>query len=358
MFTIISGGRNSGKTTYLREVLKDEGSKVFGYLADKVYQDQRVVGYRAKELISHEEILLVHDTTEFQNQFSNKRFHFNCEGYNYCCNLLKQAMKTHDTLVIDEIGKLELTHKKGYWPILKELAQSKLNIYVTVRDALLPELTSLLNEYNHPYEVVSLKSVGAILLASGDSRRFGKENKLLSSWKGHTLFEEVLLQVIGSGQCSHTVVVSRYEEIRDITNKYEEVTYIQNDHWKEGISASIRLGTEYLQTLVQGYMFVQSDQVGIKSDTIKLLAQSFKDTETDVIMPRYDGVIASPKIFSSNLTSELLNLKGDNGARGIVKCCMSKEIIDIEDTTGILDIDTKEDLHHMVNWHKESGDHL
>lgn len=336
--------------------MKQNESRAFGYVADKVYQNQRVVGYLAEEIDSQEQILLIHEKKVFPSQYTNKRFNFNLEGYSYCCDQLRQAMKSHDTIVIDEVGKLELTHKMGYFSILKDLAQFDGHTYVTIREELLPELTALLKEERHLYKVISMKSVGAILLASGDSKRFGKENKLLTPWNGHTLFEEVLLQVIRSGECSHIVVVSKYEEIKTITKKYKEVTYLHNDFSEEGISASIRLGTQYLHGMVHGYMYIQTDQIGLKSDSIKFLTRCFKNGKADVIMPRYGGKIASPKIFSSILTSELLNLKGDTGARELIKICESKQIVDLEDGTGILDVDTKEDLLNLVHGLKESGD--
>ncbi len=343
MITIIAGGRNSGKTTYIENLIQNLDS-VYGYTSDKITKENRVIGYNARNIVTGENNVLLHETLEFEKQFSNIRFNFDINRYETCCRNLIKASESYNNIIIDEIGKLELEKKLGFYNALHELLKKDNNIFITIRNNLLPAIISFLEKYNKQYNVVNLKSVGAVILASGESKRFGNWNKLLYRYKEYTLFERVLKKVIESNCFSEVVVVSKYEEIKAITKKYKEVIYINNKNATEGISSSIKLGTSYLKNKVNGYMYIQADQIFIKRSTLSGLVQAFKDNEVEAVMPKYGKKIASPKIISSILTDKLLELSGDEGAKGIVKNCNNTKTLIIEDEKEIFDIDTVQDL--------------
>lgn len=343
MITIISGGRNSGKTTYIENLIQNLDS-VYGYISEKIVKENRVIGYNTRNILNRENKVLLHETLAFEKQFSNKRFNFDLNSYEICCRNLIKASESYNNIIIDEIGKLELERKLGFYNALQELLRKDINIFITIRNNLLPEIISFLQKYNKQYNVVNLKSVGAVIMASGESKRFGNGNKLLYKYKGCTLFERVLKKVIQSGCFSEVVVVSRYEDIKTITEKYKEVIYINNKNATEGISSSIKLGTSSLKNKVDGYMYIQADQIFIKQSTLFDLVQTFKDNEVEVVMPKYGEKLASPKIISSILTKKLLGLTGDEGAKGIVRNCNKIKVVTIEDEVEIFDVDTAQDL--------------
>lgn len=343
MITIIAGGRNSGKTTYMEKLIK-KLDNVYGYISEKIITDNVVVGCNARNIVTGERKLLLHESIEFEHQFSNIRFNFDINRYEICSNDLLKASESYNNIVIDEIGKLEIEKKMGFLNSLLELFNKDINIFLTIRSNLLPAIISLIEEYNKDYNVVKLKSVGAVILASGESKRFSEGNKLLFKYEEYTIFERVLKKVIQSGCFSEVVVISKYEEIKKITENYNEVIYIHNENATQGISSSIKLGTSYLQDKVDGYMFIQADQIFIKRSTLFSLAQTFKNNEVEVVIPRYGKKIASPKIISSNFTKELLELTGDEGAKHIVSNCNSTILLSIKDEKEILDIDTVQDL--------------
>lgn len=349
MITIIAGGRNSGKTTYIENIIQNLDS-VYGYISEKIIKENRVIGYSDRNIHTGEKNVLLHETLEFDKQFSNKRFNFDINRYEICCRNLIKASESYNNIIIDEIGKLELEKKLGFYNALQELFKKDINIFVTIRNNLLPAIISFLEKYNKHYNVVNLKSVGAVILASGDSKRFKNGNKLLYKYKGYTLFERVLKKVIQSNCFSEVVVVSRYEDIKNIAKNYKEVIYINNKNATEGISCSIKLGTSYLKNKVDGYMFIQADQIFIRKSTLFNLVQAFKDNEVEVVMPKYGYKLASPKIISSNLTEKLLQLTGDEGAKGIVRNYKSTLSLPIKDEEELLDVDTVEDLQKLDNY--------
>lgn len=346
MITIITGRRNAGKTAYMKQIMKDKES-IYGYISEKIIEDNEVVGYQVKNIRTGEEQVLVHQTKSFEKQFVNKRFHFDLQVFEKCCTEILIASQHCEHLFIDEIGKLELTHGLGFYQALQQLIEKDIHLYVTVRDSFLPELVALLKAHHKRYEIIPIKSVGAIIMASGASTRFQEGNKLLYPYKGQSLFQWTLNNVIASHTFAEVVVVSRYEAIKEICEAYKEVIYIHNEEAAQGISSSIKRGTAYMKGKVDGYMYIQADQIGIRPTTLSQLVQAFRDYDAEVVSPKFGEKMGSPKIISVTQTEQLLMLTGDEGGKTIVQGCKNRIDIFIDDEQELVDIDTMEDLQQI-----------
>lgn len=189
------------------------------------------------------------------------------------------------------------------------------------------------------------KSLSAIILASGNSKRFGSENKLLSKINNETLFEKVLNTCTNSDIFSEIIVVTQFEEIKNIC-KNHYVNVFENTQPNLGISKSISIGVEYSKNFIDGYMFLQADQPFITVETLQKLNEAFKNNFNDIIVPTYQNKKLSPKIFPSKYKSDLLNLKGDIGGSQILKN-YNNNIFYVEffSEKEFFDIDFKEDLN-------------
>ena len=81
--------------------------------------------------------------------------------------------------------------------------------------------------------------ISAIILASGYSRRMGK-NKLLLKYRGKSLIEHTIDTILQCG-FSEVILVGREEEIIEIGNR-NGLKVIKNENADKGISESIKLG--------------------------------------------------------------------------------------------------------------------
>ncbi|MDR3334637.1 MAG: nucleotidyltransferase family protein [Treponema sp.] len=155
-------------------------------------------------------------------------------------------------------------------------------------------------------------SVDAILMASGFSQRFGKENKLLVPFRGKPL-ARYTLEVVSSLPCFNRVFFVAAEAAVISLAWNLPVRVIQNDQAEQGQRESIRLGVTASDAA--HYMFFPCDQPFLDGDTIRqLLALRSRGR---IVQPAYQGVPSTPAIFSAVFREELLSLAPGEHPRDI-----------------------------------------
>lgn len=159
--------------------------------------------------------------------------------------------------------------------------------------------------------------INLILLAAGNSRRFGS-NKLLYSLEGKRMFEYIVdeIEKIHEGIFSEKIVVTQYDEVRDYTQALG-YTVVKNPDSNSGISSSIRLGLK--QCEADTYMFLVADQPYLKHETILGLLQCFLQSDKNMGSVIAGTKPGNPTIFSYVYRDELLQLTGDQGGRKVMK---------------------------------------
>ena len=111
--------------------------------------------------------------------------------------------------------------------------------------------------------------ISAIILASGYSRRMGK-NKLLLKYRGKSLIEHTIETILSCG-FSEVILVAREEQIIEIGNR-NDLKVIKNENAIKGISESIKLGVMNAKN-TEGYMFFTADQPFLDVATVKEIAR-------------------------------------------------------------------------------------
>ena len=134
--TIITGDRHSGKTTRLLnhiEALKNSGVSVAGIIATGTFKDDVRDSFLLKDVSTNIEKAFM-STSECNNCDKVGRFYINNETYKWGVMVLENAIKSDvNTIVIDEIGMLEL-NEKGWCSVLVKALNTNKNIVITVRD--------------------------------------------------------------------------------------------------------------------------------------------------------------------------------------------------------------------------------
>ena len=115
--------------------------------------------------------------------------------------------------------------------------------------------------------------ISAIIMASGFSRRMGK-NKLLMKYNDKFLIEYTL-DIISKFDFKEKIIVTQYEKIKEIGENLNFKVVI-NKQPNNGISESIKLGIKNCDKS-EGYMFFVSDQPLLdKNDIEKLISKNMK----------------------------------------------------------------------------------
>ena len=187
-------------------------------------------------------------------------------------------------------------------------------------------------------------NIGVIVLAAGASSRLGRPKQLLLH-KGKTLLQHTLETALAAN-AGHVVVVlgASAEKFQNETLD-KNVQIIYNTEWKEGMASSIRVGVKALtefNAAVEGIILMVCDQPFVTPSLLNELIAAYKKTAKPVVACSYEATFGPPVFFHHSLFAELLRLRGDIGARGVVKQhADTLELIPFPE--GSFDVDTEED---------------
>jgi CTP:molybdopterin cytidylyltransferase MocA len=193
--------------------------------------------------------------------------------------------------------------------------------------------------------------VPAILLAAGASRRLGQPKQLVRI-ASETLLARTIRVVREAGADPVLVLLGANRESIAEAVDLSRVRVVVNPDWEQGIASSIHAGVEALLRLepdADAAMILVCDQPRLAADHLKLLIGRFEQAERpSIVSSRYAGIAGIPAIFPASQFSNLLALKGDAGARFLLRnpaCPM----IAVDFAGGEADIDTPEDLAQVTS---------
>ena len=215
-------------------------------------------------------------------------------------------------------------------------------------------VASLLSSYNaviiasiksdHIYAVH--ESVAGIVLAAGESSRFGEPKQLLS-WHGEPFIRHVARKALTAGLSPVIVVTGAHSSQVKRAVEDLEVVVVQNHSWKEGQSTSIKTGLEALPHEVGAAIFLLADQPQIPIELLFKLVETHAGEHSPVIVPQVDGQRANPVLFDRVIFPDLHRLQGDTGGRQL----FSKypiTWIPWHDYTALMDVDSPEDYQQFL----------
>jgi len=160
--------------------------------------------------------------------------------------------------------------------------------------------------------------IAGLLLAAGASTRMGSTKQLLPV-NGSTLLDVVLQQALQSDlDLVNLVLGHRATEIKKNLNTnlhHPKLKITQNDHYKEGIGSSIRVGLSDVEADYDHIMIILSDMPRLTAAHINLLLHRFLQTHFSLGALRINSRRTHPVVISREFYPLLRQLKGDVGAR-------------------------------------------
>lgn len=197
--------------------------------------------------------------------------------------------------------------------------------------------------YKRPSDGIS---VAIILLAAGKASRMGEggRHKLLAEFSGVPLVRHSAEQALQSGAASVTVVTGhRQEEIAAVLSGLD-VTIAENPNYASGMASSLIAGfcADGPQR-AKGVLVMLADMPRVTADDLKALIEAFCKADGQAIIRAVSqGKRGNPVILPQILHDDVMQLKGDVGARNIIESS-GLAVIDIEiGDAAHLDVDTPE----------------
>lgn len=189
-----------------------------------------------------------------------------------------------------------------------------------------------------------------IILAAGASRRLGHAKQLLNV-EGMPLLSYMITQAIKTKARRVFVVLGANAEAIRSTVVNDEVEWVENSNWKEGMSSSIRSGINHLikhHPEVEATVLMMCDQPFVTTGLINQIIEKQMQSGKDIVTCSYGGVVGPPTLFTFKFFPELLKLKGDAGAKKIIERSPD-QVATVDFPRGEIDIDTESDYQHWLS---------
>ena len=183
-----------------------------------------------------------------------------------------------------------------------------------------------------------------VLLAGGDSSRFGAENKLFVEIEGQSIIKMATQNLIDSEVESVKIVTGYQAERVEEELSHLDVEFLYNEDWKMGQSTSVRRGIDAILEENAG-VFALGDMPFVKSSSVnELISVQMNKKVGDVFVAGYRGRRGNPVLFRTSVMEVLKEgLRGDEGGNSILKD-LGMDLVETGDRGVLFDIDTEEDL--------------
>ena len=191
----------------------------------------------------------------------------------------------------------------------------------------------------------------AIILAAGNSKRFGKDNKLFTDFNSTLLITHVVSEICKSKLRNIIVITGKdHVKINKLLKKFR-VQVIKNLNYNEGINSSISLGIKKLPRNSLSTMICLADMPLLKSEDYNSMVQfeeKFRN-KSKIIVPHNKNTRGNPVIFGKDYFNTLVNLVGDNGGKKILEENRDVIYYNTKSEGFYFDVDTQKDLTKLKN---------
>jgi molybdenum cofactor cytidylyltransferase len=188
--------------------------------------------------------------------------------------------------------------------------------------------------------------ISAIVLAAGQSKRMGGDNKLIKKYNKKYLINHIIGTLIKS-KVNKIIVVLGFQKIkvRKITVKNKKINFVFNKNYKSGMASSIKTGLKRILKKNIGFLVVQADMPLISKKIINSLCYAIENNNKEIVVPIYKINMGNPIGFKSSMIKILNKTKGDSGAKKMIKRNKKKlSLIKVNSKSIFKDFNTQRDF--------------
>lgn len=182
-----------------------------------------------------------------------------------------------------------------------------------------------------------------LILAAGASSRMRGGDKLLETVAGEPLLRRVARAAIATG-CAVTVVLAPDRPLRLAALAGLDLARVKAPDAAQGMAASLVAGVRELPAGVPVLLLLADLPLIDQADLIAVIAAQAADPACLWRGADPDGTPGHPVLFPPDLRDELLALRGDEGARAVIKRHAGRvRLVTLPAGHATTDLDTPED---------------
>ena len=188
----------------------------------------------------------------------------------------------------------------------------------------------------------------AVVLAAGESRRFGSQ-KLLMPFRGSTILGCTIAALAQAGLDPIIVVAGGDGESIARALQGTPATVVCNPDPARGMLSSVQTGMAALPPGPRHFLIALGDQPGIRSEDILHLLREHRRLGKGITIPTHRGKRGHPVLLHHNYRGEVLALDDRQTLRHLIHA-HPDDIAEVEFASDSLvcDIDTREQYEHEL----------
>ena len=190
----------------------------------------------------------------------------------------------------------------------------------------------------------TVEQCAIVVLAAGMSSRLGSPKQLLE-YKGKSLMQHAADTALQTNMQPVVIVIGANSDAIKKQTGVMKAAVVENEGWLEGMASSLRCGLAAvlkIQPGADGIIFMVCDQPYVTESLLDCLLQVQHETGMPIIASRYEDNLGTPALFHKSFFAELMKLKGDTGARKLIK--LHEDLVKtVAFPKGAIDINTKTD---------------
>lgn len=193
--------------------------------------------------------------------------------------------------------------------------------------------------------------IAIIVLAAGQSRRMGKDNKLVADVNGTAMVRHTLENIAGVVPDEPIVVTGHEADMVTAALVGLDLKIVHNPKFAAGLSTSLVTGLGALDDEVDGALVCLADMPRVSREDIKKLIAAFDPIENRAIcVPTFRGKRGNPVLWGREFFDPMSRVSGDVGARHLIGAHDDKVVeVEVDSDGVILDVDTPEMLKAINN---------
>jgi len=186
-----------------------------------------------------------------------------------------------------------------------------------------------------------------VVLAAGASTRFGSPKQLVRLNGRPLLHLAVSRAVEVAGQAVTVVLGANAADLAPLLRHTPAAVVINRD-WSEGMGSSVRTGVGRVPPTADAVLLMLADQPAVTAEDLRRLVGTWRRQPQCIVAAHYAGTAGVPAIFPREDFAALSSLRGDAGARSLLKRG-GERLIRVPLQSAAIDIDTPEDLLNLQN---------
>jgi CTP:molybdopterin cytidylyltransferase MocA len=202
--------------------------------------------------------------------------------------------------------------------------------------------------------------IGAIILAAGESKRFGSP-KVLQRFGGTPFLTRILTSLRGAGVDEVILVIGHQaQQLAPLISRVPEAEHarvVVNPRFEEGQLSSVQAGIRAVKDSVQGVLLCLIDQPHLEASTYREVAQEARRSPGRIVIPACRARRGHPVFLPRRLFADVLHPDAPCTLRDVISRHGDTILVrEVEDPGVCEDIDTREDLARLEQAQYRRGD--